>query len=339
MMSEAALEELSVLSSIYCGEGEFRLLRRSVNLPAVSSSLCLHGDLRDALTSACLPADDGLLVQISFGGGDVSLRFHLPPRYPSCPPDISVSSAGLSRTRCHVIKQKLLGRAAALPPEPMVHLLVQSFQECVEETVHLRGGEAALKQREEEQEEQEEQEEWTAVLLLDHMRSRSRYFGLLERWSQQLQLTGRVLLGPSILVVLQGARPDIKTVYKYLRFLSAAAAEYQSTGGVPEEYQKSTGGVPEYQNTRVPGEYQRSTRGVPQYQRSTGGVPEEYRRSTHRRSTRVPEEFRSSAGGVPEEYQKSTTGVPEEYQHTRGVPKDYRRSTALPEEYKIPRTP
>ncbi|XP_069034049.1 RWD domain-containing protein 3 isoform X5 [Embiotoca jacksoni] len=192
MMSEAALEELSVLSSIYCGEGEFRLLRRS--------------------------ADDGLLVQISFGGGDVSLRFHLPPRYPSCPPDISVSSAGLSRTRCHVIKQKLLGRAAALPPEPMVHLLVQSFQqECVEETVHLRGGEAALKQREEEQEEQEEQEEWTAVLLLDHMRSRSRYFGLLERWSQQLQLTGRVLLGPSILVVLQGARPDIKEFCRRLR--------------------------------------------------------------------------------------------------------------------------
>lgn len=58
--------------------------------------------------------------------------------------------------------------------------------------------------------EREKQDEWTAVLLLDHIRSRNRYIGLLERWTQQLQLTGRLLLGPSILVILQGARTDIK---------------------------------------------------------------------------------------------------------------------------------
>lgn len=60
--------------------------------------------------------------------------------------------------------------------------------------------------------EQEREEKWTAVLLLDHIRSKNRYIGLLERWTQQLQLTGRLLLGQSILVILQGARPDIKVL-------------------------------------------------------------------------------------------------------------------------------
>ncbi|XP_039979299.1 RWD domain-containing protein 3 [Xiphias gladius] len=183
-MSEAAVEEVSVLSSIYCGKGEFRLIQQS--------------------------ARDGLLVQINSTVGverrlNLSLLFHLHPRYPSCPPDISVSSTGLSRTRCHIIRQKLLDQAAALPPEPMVHQLIEGLQQCVEVTEDCRGGEEEMK-------EQEREEKWTAVLLLDHIRSKNRYIGLLERWTQQLQLTGRLLLGQSILVILQGARPDIKVL-------------------------------------------------------------------------------------------------------------------------------
>ncbi|XP_042336934.1 RWD domain-containing protein 3-like, partial [Plectropomus leopardus] len=108
MMSEAAVEEVSVLESIYCAEGEFDLIRKS--------------------------AQDGLTVQINSSAGgqrslDVSLLFHLHPGYPSCPPAISVSSARLSRTQCLSIRQKLLDRAAALPPEqPMVHQLVEWLQ-------------------------------------------------------------------------------------------------------------------------------------------------------------------------------------------------------------------
>ncbi|KAI4830511.1 hypothetical protein KUCAC02_002139 [Chaenocephalus aceratus] len=107
MMSEAALEEVSVLSSIYCGEGELRVRQQD--------------------------AQDGLMVQInsSVGGErrlDVSLLFHLHPPYPLCPPAISVSSSSLSRTQCQDIRQKLLGQAAALPPEPMVHRLVERLQ-------------------------------------------------------------------------------------------------------------------------------------------------------------------------------------------------------------------
>lgn len=198
-MSEAAFEEVSVLSSIYCGEGEFQLLQQS--------------------------AQDGLMVQINstFGGDrglDVSLLFHLHPRYPSSPPAISVSSTGLSRTQCSNIRQKLLDQAATLPPEPMVHQLVEWLQQCVEVEENCRGGEEDVKEREKE-------EEWTAVLSLDHIRSQNRYISLLERWTQQLQLTGQLLLGRSILIILQGARPSIK---EFCRLLKTVKVDVDSSG-------------------------------------------------------------------------------------------------------------
>lgn len=75
-------------------------------------------------------AQDGLMVQINrtVEGVDVRLLFHLHLRYPSCPPAISVSSTVLSRTQCQDVRQKLLNQAAALPPEPMVHQLVECLQ-------------------------------------------------------------------------------------------------------------------------------------------------------------------------------------------------------------------
>lgn len=196
-MSEAAVEEVCVLSSIYCGEGEFELLQQT--------------------------AQDGLMVQINctIGGDrrlDLSLLFHLHPRYPSCPPDISVSSTRLSRSQCHAIRQRLLDQAAALPPEPMVHQLVEWLQQCEELTEECRG---------EEEKETEKEEEWTAVLSLDHIRSRNRYIGLLERWSQQLQLTGRLFLGQNILIILQGARNSIK---EFCRLLKTVKVDVDSSG-------------------------------------------------------------------------------------------------------------
>ncbi|XP_023281298.1 RWD domain-containing protein 3 isoform X2 [Seriola lalandi dorsalis] len=198
-MSEAAVEEVSVLSAIYCGEGEFRLIQQS--------------------------AQDGLLVQINTTvpgerGLNLSLLFHLHPQYPSCPPDISVSSTAFSRNQCHSIRQRLLERAAALPPEPMVHQLVDWLQQSEEVTEGCRGAEEEVKDRGRE-------ERWTAVLSLDHIRSRSRYIGLLERWSQQLQLPGRLLLGQSILVILQGARADIK---EFCRLLKTVKVDVDSSG-------------------------------------------------------------------------------------------------------------
>lgn len=189
-MADAAAEEVSVLSSIYCGDGEFRIVRQS--------------------------AQDGMVVQVNCTGGrdgnlHVGVVFHLDPAYPSSPPQVSISSTGLSKAQCHSIRQKLMSRAAELPPEPMIHQLVEYLQqECVELTEQQKGNEKGG-------EENEELQEWTAVLMLDHIRSRSRYIGLLERWSQQLQLDASLLLGHNPLIILQGGRPNIKEFCRRLR--------------------------------------------------------------------------------------------------------------------------
>ncbi|KAG7221788.1 hypothetical protein INR49_028862 [Caranx melampygus] len=195
-MSEAAVEEVSILSAIYCGQGEFQLLQQSEK--------------------------DGFLVQINTSTGgeralNLSLLFHLHPQYPSCPPNISVSSTAFSRTQCHSIRQKLLDQAATLSPEPMVHQLVEWIQQ---QDVEDRGAE-------EEVQDDNMEERWTAVLSLDHIRSRSRYIGLLEGWSQQLHLTGRLLMGCTILVILQGARADIK---EFCRLLKTVKVDVDSSG-------------------------------------------------------------------------------------------------------------
>lgn len=86
------------------------------------------------MTSICFILEsDGLVVQINTTAGedrrlDISVLFHLHPHYPSSPPDISVSSTGLSRNQCCSIRQKLLDQAAALAPQPMVHQLMECVQ-------------------------------------------------------------------------------------------------------------------------------------------------------------------------------------------------------------------
>ncbi|KAK0132003.1 RWD domain-containing protein 3 [Merluccius polli] len=194
-MSEAALEEAAVLSSIYCGEGEYRLIQVS--------------------------ADDGVVVEIKTTVGRVglSLVFCLPPRYPLCPPDISVSSPLLSRGQCQDIRRTLLGQAAALPQEPMVHQLVSWLQQSGEVTEE---GE-----REACGAEDAGGEEWTSVLLLDHMRSRGRYVKLLERWTEQLHLTTTLLSGRRILVLLRGSRKDIK---EFCHLLKTVKVDVDSSG-------------------------------------------------------------------------------------------------------------
>ncbi|CAL1603209.1 unnamed protein product [Knipowitschia caucasica] len=190
-MSEAALEEVSVLSAIFCGAGEFELLQSA----------------------------DGVTVQISsqVGGGQaVTVLFHLPPSYPLLPPDISISSSALSRTQCQDLRLKLLQFASTLPPQAMVHQLMVHCQSL--DVSPAASTESTLRP---------EQDQRVSVLSLDHIRSRSRYVSFLEQWSKQLQLDGRLLLGPNILVLLQGNRASIK---EFCRLLKTSKVDVDSSG-------------------------------------------------------------------------------------------------------------
>ncbi|XP_055739021.1 RWD domain-containing protein 3 isoform X3 [Salvelinus fontinalis] len=109
-MSEMALDEMSVLSAIYCEKDEFELLEKSAEKGLV---------FRIQMKVEAATSERTLL----------SLLFQLPTEYPHCVPKISVSSEQLSRKQCQHIKQSLLEKASALEPDPMVHELLLWLQQ------------------------------------------------------------------------------------------------------------------------------------------------------------------------------------------------------------------
>lgn len=56
----------------------------------------------------------------------------------------------------------------------------------------------------------EEHSTWVALLHLDHMRAKTKYVKIIEKFTSQLGLTGRLFLGKVILILLQGPRENIK---------------------------------------------------------------------------------------------------------------------------------
>ncbi|XP_029477142.1 RWD domain-containing protein 3 isoform X3 [Oncorhynchus nerka] len=109
-MSELALDEMSVLSAIYCEKDEFELLEKSAEKGLVFR---IQMEVEAATSERTL----------------LSLLFQLPTEYPHCVPKISVSSKQLSRKQCQHIKQSLLEKASALEPDPMVHELLLWLQQ------------------------------------------------------------------------------------------------------------------------------------------------------------------------------------------------------------------
>ena len=58
---------------------------------------------------------------------------------------------------------------------------------------------------------EEEEEQATAILMLDHMRSKTRYTQTIQKWAGSLSLNGSLLfVGKLIFIVLQGHSSNIK---------------------------------------------------------------------------------------------------------------------------------
>lgn len=192
-MNNAAADEVAVLSAIYCEQNEFELVEESVE--------------RGIVFRVNLPMD----------GFTVTFLFHLPPHYPHSPPAISVSSGGLSRQQCHSIKESLLHKSMDLLTEPMIHELLSWFKDNSDSFVVPIVESIA----------EHEHDTWMSLLHLDHMRSKTKYVKVIERFTSELSLTGRLFLGRPILILLQGARENIK---EYLHLQKTTKIDLDSSG-------------------------------------------------------------------------------------------------------------
>ncbi|KAK2831639.1 hypothetical protein Q7C36_016725 [Tachysurus vachellii] len=198
-MSEEVLDEMSVLSAIYCEKDEFQLIEDSAQTGLVYR-ICTA-------------------IDTDSGRKTLNLTFHLPPLYPQTPPDISVTSGDFSRNLCQELKNVMLRKAHTLPPEPMVHQLVTWLQHNITDlitTTNSPGDETS-----------KAQDMWMALLHLDHMRSKAKYIKLIEKWTSELGLMGRLFVGRPILILLQGTKESIK---EYIHLQRKVKVDVDSSG-------------------------------------------------------------------------------------------------------------
>ncbi|XP_053363666.1 RWD domain-containing protein 3 isoform X1 [Clarias gariepinus] len=203
-MSEEALDEMSVLSAIFCEKDEFELIEESAQTGLVYR-------IRTAIDTDSKTKT-------------LDLTFHLPPLYPQTTPDISVTSSHFSRNHCQELKRAMLSKASTLPHEPMVHHLVTWLQHNFTDLVttpNSRGDCSSTA-------DSNAEHTWMALLHLDHMRSKAKYIKLIEKWTSELGLTGRLFVGRPILILLQGTKESIKLskIYNWMPTLNPSLKEY-----------------------------------------------------------------------------------------------------------------
>ncbi|KAG9461023.1 hypothetical protein GDO78_018407 [Eleutherodactylus coqui] len=138
------------------------------------------------------------------------LVFDLSATYPSCLPNISVSSEELTRAQCKELRDKLLGQARECLSEPMIHDLVLWTQQNCNSLIgnSLQDETSPLSAV-------TDDGAWTTLLHLDHMRAKSKYVKTLEKWTSDLKLTGKLMfMGKMILILLQGDKRNIRVSAK-----------------------------------------------------------------------------------------------------------------------------
>ncbi|XP_066536241.1 RWD domain-containing protein 3 [Hoplias malabaricus] len=205
MMSEEVLDELSALSVIYCRTNEFELLEDSAERGFVYS---INTEIETAEKNTPL-----------------SLIFRLSPEYPHTPPEVSVCSRSLSRRQCEELRERIRDKAHILRSRPMIHELIlwlqQNFSELTATADHLQNQNTVASKG------PTVDDLWTALLRLDHMRSKAKYIKLIEKWTSELGLTGRLYMGKTILILLQGGRKSIK---EYIHLQRTAKVDVDSSG-------------------------------------------------------------------------------------------------------------
>ncbi|XP_015268837.1 PREDICTED: RWD domain-containing protein 3 isoform X2 [Gekko japonicus] len=208
-MSKLALEELSAIAAIYCGQGECEVLHVSET----------EGISFRIQTSVKGPLETDVLLK---------LLFSLPINYPSTLPNISVHSEQLTRTQCMAVKERLLEEAKRHFSQPMVHELILWIQQNLKYIVEQDETSACSGKSTLSTKATTDNGVSTVLLHLDHMRAKGKYVKTVEKWCADLRLTGRVMfMGKMIFILLQGDKSSIK---EYMVLQKTSKVDVDSSG-------------------------------------------------------------------------------------------------------------
>ncbi|XP_062612567.1 RWD domain-containing protein 3-like [Saccostrea cucullata] len=217
-MSEDLWEELEVVQSIYCRQGE-----------------CVINDTAGSPELVVRLQGEGVVTPT------VTVRMQFPSLYPGQPPTISCQCEDRSLSR--ELMTCLTDLSARLEGSPMITDLLNQAQEMINHRVSVEaqttdhsldeigsqktpapseavGGGSGINDQGE--------GTVTAVLMLDHMRSKTRYIQTIQKWVSSLSIQGcLVFVGKLIFLVLQGRSADIK---EYIKLQRSSNVDVDSPG-------------------------------------------------------------------------------------------------------------
>ncbi|XP_076812181.1 RWD domain-containing protein 3-like [Clavelina lepadiformis] len=192
-------DELKVLASIYCKDGEFLLDEESYGLGELSFTVNLE--------------DVGKMISFSC---------QLNKDYPTSLPILHVSRPTLKRSEFESFRKDLTAflETNSLINQPMLTELIEWVRR------HVANYETSSHQLAAEMKQLPTAS--THLLQLDHMRSKSKYISLLRTWAKDLNLTGGVLfIHNMIFILLHGQKCYVK---KFIMQLRTQKVDVDSSG-------------------------------------------------------------------------------------------------------------
>ena len=221
---EAILEEIEALQSIFCNPEEFVL----ISSPDFESS-CDPVSFKINLKCNYDDPEEGKggATKSSTCGFSVEMNVILPPHYPVALPQISLSCTEITKGNLQVLRGELSEYAGSLSEGPKIMELAMWIQQQAYRYRSMPSFSTSVERKDQPKEENNTSRS-LVLLVLDHMRNRTRYVKFLSSWAQELDIKGFLFFtGHLILLLLEGVHGDVK---EYLRRHKSCNVDVDSSG-------------------------------------------------------------------------------------------------------------
>ena len=222
---EAILEEIEALQSIFCNPEEFVL----ISSPDFESS-CDPVSFKINLKCNYDDPEEGKggATKSSTCGFSVEMNVILPPHYPVALPRISLSCTEITKGNLQVLRGELSEYAGSLSEGPKIMELAMWIQQQAYRYRSIPSFSTSVEGKVDQPREENNTSRSLVLLVLDHMRNRTRYVKFLSSWAQELDIKGFLFFtGHLILLLLEGEHGDVK---EYLRRHKSCNVDVDSSG-------------------------------------------------------------------------------------------------------------